>query len=124
LTTVQARFVEPIRVDASDAEAELLVIGIGAANGPIAEAVLKLRQDGVCVNHVRLRLLQPFPVEALEAEMAKARKIVIVEHNATSQLAALIRMHTKPAGRMHSVLKYDGNPFRPAEVAAGCKEVL
>ena len=56
--------------------------------------------------------------------MVGAEKIVVVEHNATAQLASLIRMNNHFPVKIYSVLKYDGNPFRPEEIVMGCKEVL
>ena len=39
-------------------------------------------------------------------------------------LAQLIQTHCRFDRSLHSVRKFDGNPFRPAEIVAGCKEVL
>ena len=124
LSTVVERFSQSVKIDAQSEEADLLVVGVGASSGPMTEAVARLRQDGFRVNQAVIRLLQPFPTGLLETEMGKAKQIVVVEHNATAQLAALIRMRTKVDRHVHSVLKYDGNPFRPAEIDAGCREVL
>ena len=76
------------------------------------------------MNHVQIRLLHPFPAEKLGPLMVGAEKIVVVEHNATAQLASLIRMNNHFPVKIYSVLKYDGNPFRPEEILMGCKEVL
>ena len=124
LTGVAARFAEPVRLDAPYEQADMLVIACGAANGPLAEAVAQLRQTGLKVNHAALRLLHPFPLAAMSQAVAAARQIVVIEHNATAQLTALVRMRLQTDKRLHSVLKYDGDPFRPAEIVVGCQEVL
>ena len=124
LSTVSDRFPEPLRIDAITEKPRLLIIGVGASGGPIAEAVAELRQQGTDVNHVQIRLLHPFPAEKLGPLMVGAEKIVVVEHNATAQLASLIRMNNHFPVKIYSVLKYDGNPFRPEEIVMGCKEVL
>lgn len=56
----------------------------------ISEVAEELREKGLRVNHVHIRLLSPFPVCALNHYLQEA-KIVVVEHNATAQLARLIK---------------------------------
>jgi len=41
-----------------------------------------------------------------------------VEHNAEGQLSHLIASVGAPHARLRSILKYDGVPFRPGELAA------
>lgn len=124
LAGIPARFDEPFRLDAPHEQADLLVIACGAATGPAREATAILRLTGLKVNLAALRLLQPFPLAAMEQAARGASRIVVVEHNATAQLAALIGMRFKTDQPLRSVLKYDGNPFQPAEIVAGCREVL
>ncbi len=124
LAAVALRFPEPLRTDAPFAKPELLIIGVGASNGPITEAVSRLRQEGSTVNHAQVRLLHPFPAAKLQELMQAAETVVVAEHNATGQLAFLIRANCPRAGSLHSVLKYDGNPFCPEEIAASCKGVM
>lgn len=124
LASVSARFPEPVKINAPTEKAKVLVVGVGASGGPIAEAVERLRSEGITVNHAQVRLLHPFPSKCLQPLLDDAEVIVVAEHNATGQLAALIRSRTKGSGRIHSILKYDGNPFRPDEIVVGCREVL
>jgi 2-oxoglutarate ferredoxin oxidoreductase subunit alpha len=124
LSTVVERFPVPIRMDAPFAKPQLLVLSMGGADGAVSEAVERLRRDGVEVNLAQIRLLHPFPAEILQPLLTEAQRLVVVEHNATGQLAWLIRANCGQCAEIHSVLKYDGNPFRPSEVVAGCREVL
>lgn len=124
MATVAERFNEPIRLDMPYEQADLLIIASGAANGPVAEAVARLRQTGLKVSHAALRLLNPFPDKQMNAVMQGAQRIAVVEHNATGQLAALIAMRLQTGRPLHPILKYDGTPFRPVEIIDGCREVL
>ena len=124
MTTVIERFPEPIRVAAPHAQSQLLLITVGGATGSVTEAASRLRQEGITVSQAQLRLLQPFPSSLLQPLMDAATQVVVVEHNATAQLASLIQTHCRHPRPIRSVLKYDGNPFRPAEIVAGCREVL
>ena len=124
MATVVERFSDPVRADLAAAQPQLLVISLGGATGAVTEAVARLRQDGVAVNQAQLRLLQPFPAGLLQPLMDAATQVVVVEHNAAAQLASLIQAHCRHPRPIRSVLKYDGNPFRPGEIVAGCREVL
>jgi 2-oxoglutarate ferredoxin oxidoreductase subunit alpha len=124
MATVVERFPEPVRADLSAVQPQLLVISLGGATGAVSEAVARLRKDGMTVNQAQIRLLQPFPTGLLQPLFDAATQVVVVEHNATAQLASLIQMHCRHPRPIRSVLKYDGNPFRPGEIVAGCREVL
>lgn len=124
LSAVAQRFPRPVRADAPFEQADLLILGMGGASGAIAEAAAELRGSGLAVNHAMIRLLHPLPGAELRQLLKTANKVVVAEHNATGQLAFLLRAACLPACPVHSVLKYDGTPFRPAEIVAGCREVL
>lgn len=124
LSTVVERFPEPVRIDAIFEQADLLIVGVGASYGPIAESVNRLRQGGLAVNQAQVRLLHPFPSRLLQPLLDSAKQVVVVEHNATAQLATLIQSNCTVKQPLNSVLKYDGNPFKPGEIVSGCKEVL
>jgi 2-oxoglutarate ferredoxin oxidoreductase subunit alpha len=56
--------------------------------------------------------LEPFPASAVEAVLANAQRTVIVECNATAQLATLIRANTGRAIDAQ-ILRTDGRAFTP-----------
>jgi 2-oxoglutarate ferredoxin oxidoreductase subunit alpha len=97
-------------------KAEITLIGWGSTYGAIHEAVDILRQDGASVNMLHLNELWPFPAEAVEDAVGKAKNSYVIENNATGQLARLIKVET---GRDASgqILKFDGRPFTPAYIA-------
>jgi len=114
-------FKRPVHIDAPYEVAEVLIIGMGGAAGAVAEVTERLRQEGVKANYALLRLIEPFPVDAIKEIVAAAQKVLVVEHNATRQLAKLIKLHTGEGQKIISVLKYDGDPFIPGELHASCK---
>ncbi len=101
--------------------ADLVLVGFGGTYGPIAEAQEELVAQGYRVGHAHLRLLRPFPA----AELARllGAPALVVEQNATGQLAGEIRRQTG-AGNLRSVLRFDGNPFTAAEIVGEAREVL
>lgn len=123
LTYLPHTFKDPLFVHAEHEEADLLVIGVNSTRGTIEEAMPRLEADGVKVNHAQVRLLHPFPTEALKPLIDRAKKVVVVENNATAQLANIIKMNVGDV-KIESVLKYDGNPFLPSELHQTCKELV
>lgn len=106
------------------APVQVLLIGIGSTRGAIGEIIPKLEQDGVTVNHAHIRLVHPFPADELALLVKQAQKIIVIENNASGQLANLLKMNVGNTKKVVSVLKYDGTPYSPAELYARCKEVL
>lgn len=115
---------QPIHVDAPHEDADMLIIGMGSTGGTIDEARGRLASEGIKSNHLTVRLLHPFPVDELRPHIEKASKIVVVENNATGQLASLIKLHFGCADKIHNVLKYNGNPFLPSEIHKECKGLI
>ena len=124
MKTFLANYKKALAVDAPYKQAEVLVIGMTATRSCIEEVIETLRQEGIKANHVQVRLLSPFPAEELAQYMRQAKRIIVVEHNATAQLAGLIRMHTENCPHLESVLQYDGDIMYAEELLARCKEVL
>jgi len=118
------RIAEPIRVDAKHDDPDLLIIGMNSTGGTIDEARARLEKEGIKTNHITVRQIHPFPTEDLAPHLAKAKKIVVIENNATGQLANQIKLHAGYADRIKNVLKYDGTPFLPSEVHTECKGLL
>jgi len=95
--------------------AAVTLIGWGSTYGAIREAAALLEKDGKSVNTLHFRQIWPFPSEAVSAALKKAKKNIVVEGNATAQLAQLIRRETGYQVDA-TILKYDGRPFSPSEI--------
>ncbi|WP_394174965.1 2-oxoacid:acceptor oxidoreductase subunit alpha [Guptibacillus hwajinpoensis] len=105
-------------------ESDVLLIGFNSTRGSIEEAIPRLEEDGFKVNHAQIRLVHPFPADELLPMLNRAKKVVVVEHNATGQLASLVKMNAGHGDKIESLLKYDGNPFLPGDIHQQCKEML
>ncbi|BCJ86427.1 2-oxoacid:acceptor oxidoreductase subunit alpha [Effusibacillus dendaii] len=102
---------------------ELLVVSVGSTIGVVDEALDRLTQEGKQVAHAHLRVISPFPTETLQKYVDKAKKVLVVENNATGQLRHLMQFFGVK-GTFHSQLKYDGNPYVPSEIYSHCKELF
>lgn len=114
----------PILANAKHEQADVLVVGMGSTRGTIEEAVERLEKEGLKVNQAHVRLIWPFPAEELKPYVENAKTVVVVENNATAQLAAQIKLHVGQHDKIKSVLKYDGDPFLPSIVYKEVKELL
>jgi 2-oxoglutarate ferredoxin oxidoreductase subunit alpha len=118
------KFPNPVLFDAPHDQADVLIVGVNSTGGTIQEAKARLEQEGVKVNHAQIRLIHPFPTEVIKPYVENARKVIVVENNATGQIANLIKLNVGYAEKIDSVLKYDGNPFLPNEVYTQVKGLI
>ncbi len=99
-------------------QAPLTLACWGSSLGPVAEAVARLNEAGTPARMVHLSELWPFPKAAVAAALSGAKKLVLVEMNATGQCNRLLRQETGLKAD-HLVLKYDGVPFTPEDILRG-----
>lgn len=105
-------------------EADLAIIGVGSNVGSIGEAVDRLRAEGHNVTQIQLNVLLPFPTNVLNATLAKAKKVLVVENNATAQVRKLMSFFGVQHPAIESLLKFNGGPFLPTEIHNHCKELI
>jgi 2-oxoglutarate/2-oxoacid ferredoxin oxidoreductase subunit alpha len=118
------KFPTPVFTNAKHEEADLLIVGFNSTRGVIEEGMTRLEQEGLKVNHAHIRLIHPFPVKEMQKLVSGAKKVVVVENNATGQLANIMKMNLGHVDKIKSILKYDGNPFLPHEIHSKCKELF
>ena len=115
---------EPFLNNAKYDECDVLVVGMASSRGAIEEAVADFDEEGVKVNHLQLSLIKPFPAKQLQPFMDAAKKVIVVEQNATGQLTNLFKINMHKKSKLSSCLKYDGNPVTKTYVKDAIKEVL
>jgi 2-oxoglutarate ferredoxin oxidoreductase subunit alpha len=118
------RFDTPVYKNAKHEDADVLFVGFNSTRGVIEEAMTRLENDGLKVNHAHIRLIHPFPTDEVLPLVRSAKKVIVVENNATGQLANIMKMNVGHAEKITKHLKYDGNPFLPHEVYTKCKELF
>lgn len=117
-------FDQPVHIVAPFEQADVLLIGIGSTRGAIEEASERLEADGIKVNRGHVRLVAPFPTDALKSLVDNAKKVIIIENNATGQLTDQIKLHVGSTEKIDHLLKYDGNPFLPSEIYTEIKGMI
>lgn len=117
-------FDTPVFTDAPNEEADVLIVGFGSTKGAIEEIRPLLDEQGIKANHAHIRLIHPFPTKELQPLMANAKKVIVVENNATGQLANIMKMNMGGHDKIINLVKYDGTPFLPLELLNRVKELL
>lgn len=117
------RITDAVKSDGPSEPADLLIVSMGSTGGTINEAQSRLTQEGIATNHVTVRQMHPFPSDLLAPYLERASKVVVLENNATGQLANLIKQNVGYHEKIVNLLKYDGTPFLPSEVYQACKEL-
>ena len=104
-------------------DAEVTLIGWGSTYGVIKEAVAQLKAEGVVANHLPIKWIVPFHVQAVTDVVSRAKRTIIVENNYSGQFFRYLRSETGLAIDGH-IRKYDGEPFMPHHVVEGVLEQL
>ncbi len=102
---------------------ELLLVCWGSLAGPMREACDQLNAQGLVVRALVYGDIWPFHTERLHALHAQAKKLVVVEQNATGQFEGLMRQEALIRAD-EELLKYDGRQWKSDEIVAALKEVL
>ncbi len=76
------------------ADASIWVIGRWSTKMPMLDAIALLQAEGIDISYMHIEWLRPLKTSALLAFMASKSKIIVVESNATWQLADLIQQQT------------------------------
>ena len=97
--------------------AGVTLIGWGSTYGAVSEAAAMLKKDGRPVNTLHLSEIWPFPAEAVAAALGKSPKNIVIEGNATAQMAGLIKRETGKTVDA-ALTKFDGRPFSPPEIVS------
>lgn len=100
-----------------DPDADLTFVTWGSTKGPVLEAAEMLRAKGHKVKVVQYLWIYPFPTVGTKEILGSAKRLVVVEQNATAQLAGVIREFSG-IEISEKILNYNGRPFFPEEIIA------
>ena len=106
-----------------DKDADTIIVSWGSPKGAIIEALNQLKDEGVSLAYIQVRMIHPLPSAYLKHMLEGKKRIIDIEDNATAQLGGIITEHTtiKPT---HYILKYTGRPMMTTEVYDAIKNIL
>jgi pyruvate ferredoxin oxidoreductase alpha subunit len=92
----------------------------GSQQGTVEEAVDRLNDDGHSVKMLGVSEMAPYPTSEVTEFLESVEACLVVEMNASAQFRGLTQKELGRFGeKLSSLLKYNGNPFEPAEVVEG-----
>jgi len=106
-----------------DKDSENIVVSWGSPKGAIIESVNQLKDEGLNLGYIQVRMIHPLPSAYLKQMLQGKKRIIDVEDNITAQLGGIITQYTaiKPN---YYILKYTGRPMMTTEVYQAIKAVL
>lgn len=93
----------------------------GSNKGPCLEAIRLLKKDGIDAKLIHFIYAYPFK-EGIKQMLQKEERLILVENNQSAQLGSLIKEHCLIDIR-DKILRYDGNPFDPEDLAEQVKKI-
>jgi pyruvate ferredoxin oxidoreductase alpha subunit len=106
-------------------DADYGILTFGSQQGTVEEAVDRLAASGHSVKAMGVSELMPFPEAEVTAFLESVDEALVVEMNGSAQFRGLVQKELGRFGdRMNSLLKYNGNPFEPAEVVEGFETII
>ena len=97
-----------------------LLVCWGSTFNGMKEALERINNDKVALLH--LKQVYPLPQQTTEF-LSRAEKMVMIEGNATGQMAKLIKLHTGFEFE-HKILKYNGLAFSVEEIVEKVKKLF
>jgi len=70
--------------------AETIAVAMGSVNGTIKEVVDAMREDGAAVGSISICSFRPFPLDELEAALAGAKHVVVIEKSLAPGLGGIV----------------------------------
>ena len=106
-----------------DNGSDATVVTWGSCKGAVLDAIDMLREDGIRLNCLYIKLLHPFPSQIVASMLKSTRMFIDVEMNYTAQLSALLRNNIQRDADYH-IVKYNGRPISSSEVYSTLRGIM
>lgn len=103
-----------------DTNADVTFVSWGSTKGSVLEAMEILKAKSVKTKLIHFSWVYPLNGEKIAAILAKEKRLIDVECNATGQFASLLRENTGVEIK-EKLLKFDGRPWYPEEIVNNLK---
>jgi 2-oxoglutarate ferredoxin oxidoreductase subunit alpha len=101
----------------------ITLISWGSTKGVIMDSIKVLKEKhNLDVTFLQIRMMSPFPTDAVSDVLKKAKRAVVVESSFGGQITQLITMRTG-IQIQHEVLKWSGRPISETELVAAALEI-
>jgi len=104
-------------------EGDFCIVSWGSTQGPILDAIEMLKNDGINLGFIEIKLLHPFPKELLKKHLSNSKTLINVEANYNGQLGSLIRQNLEKDPQYY-ILKFTGRPMTCTELYDTLKKIV
>ena len=106
-------------------DAEYGIMTWGSSQGTVKEAIRQLNSEGHSVKGLGVSDMSPFAADEVSAFLDSVEECLVVEMNATGQFRGIVQRELGEYGdKLHSLLKYNGNPFEPGDIVDGFESTI
>jgi len=99
------------------------IISWGSTKGPILDAISQLKEEGVDIGFIQIKLLHPFPKDYIKFLLKDAKTIIDIEANHSAQLGKIFTQNVV-RDVDYFVLKYTGRGMTCTEVYDSLKKIV
>ena len=99
------------------------IISWGSTKGPILDALEMLKDEGIDVGFIQIKLLNPFPTELVRALIEKTKIIIDIESNYSGQLGKIFKQNLIREIDYY-ILKYTGRGMTSTEIYDSLKKII
>lgn len=107
-------------------DATVVFVSWGPNKGPITDAQAILQEESIVTAYVHFTHVYPMNQKMIQAffdKELKGKRLILVENNSEAQFGQLLRQQTGITIK-DTILKYDGRPFYPEEIAENIKNMM
>lgn len=106
-----------------DIDSDIIILTWGAAKGPIIDILDELKEEGINVGVLQIKMFSPYPKNLIRKLLSSKRKIIDVEGNYLAQASLVTKMFTgiEPT---NYILKYNGRLILRDELKDAIKLVI
>ena len=102
---------------------EYTIISWGSTKGPIIDAISMLKDEGIDIGFVQIKLLHPFPGDYLQSLLKDAKTLIDIEANHSGQLGKIFKQNISREIDYY-ILKYTGRGMTCTEVYDSLKKIV
>ena len=102
---------------------DFTIISWGSTIGPVKDALEMLKDDGISIGLIQLKLIHPFPSDYVKSLLKDVKTIIDVEANQSGQLGKIFKQNVQ-RNVDYFILKYTGRAMTSTEVYDSLKRIV
>ena len=102
---------------------DFTIISWGSTIGPVKDALEMLKDDGISIGLIQLKLIHPFPSDYVKSLLKDVKTIIDVEANQSGQLGKIFKQNVQ-RNVDYFILKYTGRAMTSTEVYDSLKKIV